>query len=125
VLTLDTDGDRSRPIDTVTPLAKALGIKINSKFQRDHVKDAAKAAKAYKGNVLVCWEHGYLAKIADEIGAKGYAASTGWTGDVKYPGDRFDLIWTVTSPYKSIDSVTSEGVGGLDADKTGQPVPPA
>lgn len=124
VLTASLGGDRSRPLDTVTPLSKALGITIDSKVQRDDVKGAAKAAEAYQGpgNVLVCWEHGELAKIADSMGVTGYAAGTGWTGSVKYPGDRFDLIWTVKSPYKTIDSVTSEGVEGLDAEKTGQPV---
>jgi hypothetical protein len=124
MLTPSLGGDRCRPIDTVKPLSKALGIKTDSKVQRDDVKGAAKTAGAYKGpgNVLICWEHGALAKIADNLGVEGYAAGTGWTGSVKYPGDRFDLIWTVRSPYKTIDSVTSEGVEGLDDEETGQPV---
>jgi hypothetical protein len=88
------------------------------------VQDAADAAKAYQGpgNVLVCWEHGQLAKIATAMGVQGYAESTGWTGDVVYPGDRFDLIWTVKDPYDVIDSVTSEGAEGLDQDRTGEVV---
>jgi hypothetical protein len=126
-LTSSQDGDRSRPVDTVKPLSKALGIKIDSKVQRNDVKGAAKAAEAYKGpgNVLICWEHGELAKIANALGVTGYAAGTGWTGSVKYPDDRFDLIWTLKAPYNTIDSVTSEGVDGLDAEKTGQPVVPS
>jgi hypothetical protein len=55
--------------------------------------------------VLICWEHGQLADIAEALGVRG---------NVKYPGDRFDLIWTVPAPYTSIASVTSEDVPGLD-----------
>jgi hypothetical protein len=118
---LETDGERSRPYDTVEPLATALGIKIHSKIDRDDVQGAADAAKAYDGpgNVLVCWEHGQLAKIATALGVQGYAESTGWSGPVEYPGDRFDLIWTVNPPYTEITKVTSEGVGELDQTKTG------
>lgn len=88
------------------------------------MQDAADAAKAYQGpgNVLVCWEHGQLAKIATAMGVRGYAESTGWTGDVVYPDHRFDLIWTVKDPHDVIDSVTSEGVEGLDQDLTGKAV---
>jgi hypothetical protein len=124
MLTACVDGDRERPVQTITPLAKALGIDINDKIDRDADSQAADATKAYSGpgNVLVCWEHGQLAQIAEKMGINGYAASTGWTGPVKYPGDRFDLIWTVRYPYDTIDSVTSEGVEALDHDQSGQPV---
>jgi len=120
-----SDGGRSRPYDTVEPLAKALGIKIYSKIDRDDVQGAADAAKAYggPGNVLLCWEHGQLAKIATALGVQGYAGSSGWSGPVEYPGDRFDLIWTVNPPYTEISTVTSEGVPGLDQTTTGDVVP--
>ena len=64
-----------------------------------------------------------MAKIATALGVKGYSASSGWTGPVVYPGDRFDLIWTIKKPYDEIDSVTSEGVPGLDTTPTGEVVP--
>jgi hypothetical protein len=73
--------------------------------------------------VLICWEHGQLAKIATALGVEKYAKSTGWTGPVDYPDDRFDLIWTVPSPYDEIVSITSEGVQGLDSTASGQAVP--
>lgn len=99
-------------------------MKIHSKIDRDDVQDAADAAKSYEGpgNVLVCWEHGQLSKIADAMGVKGYAEGTGWSGEVVYPDDRFDLIWMVKEPYELIDSVTSEGVEGLDQDASGAAV---
>jgi hypothetical protein len=57
--------------------------------------------------VLICWEHGQLADIAEALGVP----------HAKYPGDRFDLIWTVPAPYTSIASVTSEGMPGVDDEK--------
>lgn len=67
------------------------------------------------GNVLICWEHEQLAEIAKAIGVKGFAPDSGWNGKVKYPSDRFDLIWKVSEPYTKIVSVMSENVPGLDA----------
>jgi hypothetical protein len=137
-------GSRARPFDTVLPLSQDLYLTINSSIARDDVQSAADAAKAYQGegNVLVCWEHGQLAKIAKAlgkfshtiliillmnwysvavlifwVGCTGYgpgvsaaerSAGTGEDGSIVYPGDRFDLIWTVRWPYTEIESVTSE-----------------
>jgi hypothetical protein len=92
---------RMRPLLTVQPLANDLGLTVDTSVKRDDVEKAAKAAKAWKGpgNVLVCWEHGELAKIATAIGVQG---------EVKYPGDRFDLIWVIRHPYTEIGEVGSE-----------------
>jgi len=110
------DGSRERPYDTVAPLASDLGLKIDASVSRDDADGAAKAAKAYSGpgNVLICWEHGQLARIAAAIGVQGYAAGSGWQGEVSYPSDRFDIIWTVKEPYVEIASVTSETAPVLD-----------
>lgn len=64
--------------------------------------------------MLICWEHGELAKIAQAIGVKGFKQGSGGDGKVEYPGDRFDVIWTVEKPYTLIDKVESENVPGLD-----------
>ncbi|KAF4979141.1 hypothetical protein FDECE_18112 [Fusarium decemcellulare] len=110
------DGGHQRPYDTVKPLADALGLKVHKKIQRDDHAGAASEALSFEGpgNVLLCWEHHNLEGIAKAIGIKGYAAATGWTGEVKYPGDRFDLIWVVPPPYTEITVVGSEQVPGLD-----------
>ncbi|KAH0559958.1 hypothetical protein GP486_003524 [Trichoglossum hirsutum] len=110
------DGSRTRPLETVSQLATELGISVDDSVDRDDAGGAAKAAKAHHGpgNVLICWEHGQLAKIAKELGVKGYAHGSGASGKVKYPDDRFDLIWTVMPPYEEIASVTSEDIQGLD-----------
>jgi len=112
------DGGRARPYQTVLPLSQDLHLTINSEIDRDDAKKVAKAAKAFNGpgNVLICWEHGQLAKIAEALGVEKFAKDV----DVKhhkkieYPGDRFDIIWTVVKPYDQIVAVTSEGIPGLD-----------
>ncbi|KLO83300.1 phosphoglycerate mutase family protein [Fusarium fujikuroi] len=95
------DGSRDRPYKTVEPLADALGLKVHKKIERDDYAGAASKALSFDG-------------IAKAIGIQGYAAQTGWTGEVKYPGDRFDLIWVVPPPYTEITVVGSELVPGLD-----------
>lgn len=101
------DEKHARPYETVLPLSHALHLTIDATIERDDVKAAADAAKAYSGsgNVLVCWEHHELGKIAEAIGVKG---------EVVYPDDRFDIIWTVPAPYDRITAVGSESVPGLD-----------
>lgn len=49
-----------------------LGLEVNCSVDRDHEGEAAKLAKKWdgKGNVLVCWEHQCLGKIAEKIGAE-------------------------------------------------------
>ncbi|RBR15465.1 hypothetical protein FVER53590_09383 [Fusarium verticillioides] len=112
----DPDGGRDRPWKTVEPLADALGLTVDKTIKRDAHHKAARRATNYEGpgNVLLCWEHKSLEGIANAIGIQGYAAQTGWTGEVKYPGDRFDLIWVVPPPYTEITVVGSELVPGLD-----------
>lgn len=46
-----------------------------------------------------------MKSIAKALGAKGVD---------DYPGDRFDLIWTLPYEYKEIVSITSENCPGLD-----------
>lgn len=112
----EIDGSRDRPYKTVEPLADSLGLKVHKKIERDDYAGAASEALSFDGpgNVLLCWEHKSLQGIAKAIGIEGYAAQTGWTGEVKYPGDRFDLIWVVPPPYTEITVVGSELVPGLD-----------
>ncbi|KAL6885431.1 hypothetical protein GGI43DRAFT_419106 [Trichoderma evansii] len=110
-----SDGSRDRPYDTVQYVADNLGLTINT-ADRDDVKQAAAMIKGFSGpgNVLVCWEHKVLGEIAEELGVKKYGPNSGWKGHVKYPGDRFDLIWVIPSPYQEVTEVKSEKVPGLD-----------
>ena len=97
------------------PLADSINLKIHTKDKTD-AEGAAAAAKDFKGpgNVLICWEHGQLTKIAEALGVKGFAKDSAQSKEIKYPGDRFDLIWVIPEPYKEISQVLSEHVPGLD-----------
>ncbi|CAH0046199.1 unnamed protein product [Clonostachys solani] len=103
-----SNGKRERPYDTVLPVATDLGLTVDTSCDRDDSKCVKKAVKNYSGsgNILICWEHNELTSIAEELGVDD-------AGD--YPDDRFDLIWTLPSPYDTITSETSEQCPGLDS----------
>ncbi|MEI7529679.1 MAG: histidine phosphatase family protein [Elusimicrobiota bacterium] len=64
-----------RAIQTVTPLAQALGLTLNTEFtrgQKHKLVNAIMAAPEYEGRlVLVCWEHDALVDIAEEFAVYG------------------------------------------------------
>lgn len=63
----------NRPGETVTPLANALGLKVQHDFENDDFEDLADeifSNPEYKGKTLViCWHHGNLPAIAALLGA--------------------------------------------------------
>ncbi|PRP85957.1 putative phosphoglycerate mutase family protein [Planoprotostelium fungivorum] len=102
----EKSGGRNRPFQTVTPLAAALGIKIDHSCDRDDTRCVKDAVKKYQKSqekeknpkrVLICWEHKVLTDIADVLGIADKPV---------YPGDRFDVIWTVK---QGSDKLTSSG----------------
>ena len=81
----------NRPNETVAPLAKALGGKVN-----DHYGDADCAKLAdklfhnpkYAGKtVLICWRHHDIPELAKALGAVN--APEAWKGKV------FDRVWEI------------------------------
>jgi hypothetical protein len=84
-----------RPIETVTPLAIALGLPLNDGF-KDKDKDVEKMVHAILNDtafagkvVLICWHHG---KIPDIAKALGVSRPPKWDGKV------FDRVWQITFP---------------------------
>jgi len=116
------DGHRIRPYDTVKPLHKALpGVPFNHEIDRDDISGVAAFVKDYvsnsqsKGNLLICWEHKQLNDIAGAIiRADNIGSGDANTPLPEYPGDRFDIIWTMNAPYNKIDDETSEHCKPLD-----------
>ncbi|KAK2599028.1 hypothetical protein QQS21_005494 [Conoideocrella luteorostrata] len=100
-------GKRKRPYDTVKPVAKDLGLKVDTSCDRDDAKCVKKFVKKYKGpgNILICWEHKMLSELAEALGAENVRA---------YPSDRFDQIWIDPHPYSQITDIVSEHCPGLD-----------
>ena len=76
-----------RPIETITPLAEKLAIRINSDFPRSAVDEMAEDVLRCEGVVLICWQREYIPKIAVSIlGSTGIAPA-------KWPESWFDMVW--------------------------------
>ncbi|KOS23112.1 hypothetical protein ESCO_003527 [Escovopsis weberi] len=103
-------GKRTRPFDTVAPLAEDLGIEIDDSCEQMDTRCVKKAIKQYRGpgNILICWEHKGLGKIIRKLGVKGKH---------RYPTKSYNLIWSVHHPYSNIANVASENCPGLDRER--------
>jgi hypothetical protein len=77
----------NRPIETITPLAEKLAIRINSNFAKDEAKDMLEEAFLCAGVVLICWQHEFIPKMASYILGNKSATPQDW------PEDRFDMTW--------------------------------
>jgi hypothetical protein len=84
----------NRPVETITPLAKALGLPIDHKHADD---DYAKVAEdvlthhKYSGKlVLICWHHGKIPELTAALG--GVPPIAHW------PGTVFDRVWRIDYP---------------------------
>lgn len=68
--TSSPDGDRTRPLETVQPLATDLGITVDISCDRDDADCVANTINGYEGegNILISWQHGALTDIAKALG---------------------------------------------------------
>ncbi|KAJ5924171.1 hypothetical protein N7466_008358 [Penicillium verhagenii] len=64
------NGRRIRPYETVKPLARDLGIKVDLSCNRDDARCVKKTIANYDGhgNILICWEHHRLTDLVEELG---------------------------------------------------------
>ena len=80
----------NRPVETITPLANALKLPIDSKVMNDDyaVLAASLLSGKYAGKVvLVSWHHGKIPALAEALGAKPPYA--------KWPEEQFDRVWRI------------------------------
>ena len=81
----------NRPVETVTPLANALHLKIDGRFGEDQYAALAKAVLsrvAYRGKtVLVCWHHRQIPALAAALGVKRPPSP--------WPDQQFDRVWKI------------------------------
>ena len=82
----------SRPRQTITPTAAALGLSINNEYnnKQKHIDDLAALlwTAPYAGKiVLICWHHGTIQELAGALNGTG---ATKWVGTV------FDRLWVIT-----------------------------
>ena len=82
------DKKSKRPVETLQPLSRSLGLNIDTSVKRDDVDELAKVLGTLPGDSvsLVCWEHSVLPEIAEAIGVEHAPA---------YPGSEFDWQWTI------------------------------
>ncbi|HWS54840.1 MAG TPA: histidine phosphatase family protein [Pyrinomonadaceae bacterium] len=76
-----------RSLETVTPLAEKLAIKVNTNFTRDEAAEMVEEAFLCEAVVLVCWQQEFIPWIANHILGDTTTAPQDW------PEDRFDVIW--------------------------------
>lgn len=78
-----------RSVETLTPLAAALHLKINDRYEDNQYRQLAREVltnPAYaNGRVLICWQHQQLPKLAAALGATHAPAV--------WPGSQFDHVW--------------------------------
>jgi len=76
-----------RPLETITPLAEKLAIRVNSHYERSDVEGVMEEVFACHGVVLMCWQREYIPQIASYILGTEKGVPPLW------PEDRFDMIW--------------------------------
>jgi len=78
-----------RPQHTVLELATVLSVNLDLSYSKDDAEDAAKAAVAAAGPVLMAWEHEVIPAIVNAI------VGNDTTCPQKWPGERFDMVWVL------------------------------
>ena len=76
-----------RPYQTIHPTAKKVGLKVHTDYADKETKKFAKELKKkkYKGKtILVCWHHGRIPRLIEELGHKSPYK--------KWPVELFDRI---------------------------------
>lgn len=79
-----------RPVETVTPLAAALGTQIDQRFAKGQEAQAIAALAGMAGPVLISWQHESIGALIAQLGAIDPAPPADW------PGDRFDIVYVFT-----------------------------
>ncbi|MEQ1613617.1 MAG: phosphoglycerate mutase family protein [Hyphomicrobiaceae bacterium] len=77
-----SSGRSRRPVETIEPLATALGLEIKSKFDDDEVDDLVEALggkQAYRGTFgVVSWRHSDIPRLVAALGAPDGILPDGW-----------------------------------------------
>jgi hypothetical protein len=83
-----TIGSHSRrPVETVTPMAKRLGLTPVTTFTKGEEPLLVKDVLGRTGTILICWQHQDIATIGNLIVGNQTTVPQTW------PENRYDLIW--------------------------------
>ena len=104
-----------RPIHTVAPLAKDLGLVIDADYLKDQLPQLVAnilGNASYDGKtVLICWEHNAIPTLVEDFGWT--SAPRSWSGKV------FDRAWVLTfdgNAVVSFEDVPEHVLPGDSAD---------
>jgi len=79
-----------RSYQTIQGLSERLGLPITCQFAQGQEEQLADSlVRNHSGVALVCWEHKHIPLIAAAL-----PAAAGTTLPRKWPGDRYDVIWS-------------------------------
>ena len=85
-------------METVTPLARALRLKINNRFANDDYGSVVRhlySSSAYSGRtILICWHHGRIPAFAKALGVPSPPSP--------WPDTQFDRVWKIEYLDKSL-----------------------
>lgn len=76
-----------RSLETLTPLAEKLAIRININYPKLEAREMLEEASLCDGVVLICWQHEFIPGIVNHILDDTATAPQHW------PDDRFDVVW--------------------------------
>ncbi len=90
IFACDPGDTRSRrSLETVTPLAATLNLRVDSRFASAQSAQVAAAIQAGTGPALIAWKHEQIPAIVSRLGTVTPAPPSSW------PSGRFDLIWVL------------------------------
>lgn len=96
----------NRPVETITPLAQALGLRIDAKHEDDDFEKVAQdilTNSKYAGKlILICWHHGKIPELTTALGA--IPPCSPW------PGDVFDRVWKIDYPGGSQGGLPAQNI---------------
>jgi hypothetical protein len=95
-----------RSVETLEPLAKALGVPIDSRFSDQEFKKLATTVlhgpRHAGGNVIICWHRETIQDLA---------AALGVTNPPEWPSEQYDHIWRIQFTKGKKVSFTDEPMG--------------
>ncbi len=81
-----------RSYQTIQGLSERLGLPITAKFAQGQEQELTDSlVRGSSGVVLICWEHKHIPLIASAL-----PLVSGTAIPPKWPGDRYDVIWSFT-----------------------------
>jgi hypothetical protein len=85
-----TAGGSNRPMETVTPLAAALGTSLGLTYALGQEAALVTGLSSLSGPVLIAWEHQAIPAIISHLGKVTPKPPKSW------PGSRFDMVFVFT-----------------------------